>query len=154
MVHFLRREHPGHQLRVVHVVRVLARDLLAPDLQPVLHHLDLVRLRHVDPVSQQPHILAARARGDERHHFHGLRVMADHPLHESDVRLGVADVREIGGGGGRHDAARLARRARLDNRRLRRNIRRAAGRTGKDSDTDCGACRSEQFHGIRLAALI
>ena len=44
-VYFFGREHAGHQCATGLVVVTHARDLLAADLKPVLHHLDLVFLR-------------------------------------------------------------------------------------------------------------
>ena len=50
-------------------------------------------------------------------HLDRLRVVADHPLHELDVGAGVLHLRQVAGLGGGDDLARLARRARLHDRR-------------------------------------
>ena len=123
--HLLGREHAGHQGRAGHPMCARGRDLLAADFQPALHHLDLVLLRHVDPQGELLHVLAAGPRRDQGDHLHGLRVVADHPLHELDVRPDVLDLRQIGRLLGGDDAARLARGARLDDGRARRDGRRA-----------------------------
>ena len=66
-------------------MRVRARHLLAARLEPALHHLDLVRLRHVDALGEHPHVVALGPLRQQRGHLERLRVMADHPLHEPDV---------------------------------------------------------------------
>jgi hypothetical protein len=57
-----------------------------------LHHVDLVELRDLDPQRELPHVVAGGARLQERGHLDRLRVMADHPLHELDVRAGELDL--------------------------------------------------------------
>ena len=126
--HFLGREHAGHQRGAGRMVRVRIRQRLAAAFQPVLHHLDLVGLRHLDPQRELPHVLAAAPGLQQRRHLQRLRVMADHPLHEPHVRRGVLDVRQIGRRRGADDAAGLAGCARLDDGRARRGRGRARTR--------------------------
>ena len=49
----------------------------------------------------------------QRHHFHRLRVVADHALHEFHVGRGGPDLREVGGLRGVDGLGVLAGRARL-----------------------------------------
>ena len=108
--------------------------LLSARAEPALHHVDLVLLRHVDPQRELLHVLGRGSRRHERGHLDRLRVVADHALHELDVGVDVLDVRQVGRRIGRDDAARLARRAGLNDRRPRIRLgtlsrRRAGGRT-------------------------
>ncbi|SVB61245.1 uncharacterized protein METZ01_LOCUS214099 [marine metagenome] len=75
--------------------------------------------------------------------------MANHPLHEPDVRSGVLDSREIDCPSGGDHAARLTGRPWLDNRRTGfyacRVARRRAGDTKKKNYDDRGECRSHDL---------
>jgi hypothetical protein len=133
--HLVGCEHAGHH-PAGHVMRVLVGQRRAARGEPAAHHLDLVLLRHVDAHAELLHVVALRVRRDQRDHLHGLRVMADHPLHELDVGGGGANFREVGGLPHANDTAGLTRCARLQDRRglsLRRGpgaTRRLAGRGG------------------------
>ena len=134
--HLVGRQHAGHRLEALGVVRVDGGDVLAALAQPVLHHLDLVFLRELDAPRRRPHGVAGGARVEQRGHLEGLGVVRDHALHEPHVGLGEPDAREVGGLGGRDGPARLAGRPRLHDGGLRRSGRRAerqerrAGREG------------------------
>src|ERR1043165_9504387 len=94
-LHLVGREHPGHQRGAVRVQLGAARDALAADLEPPLHHLDHVVLRQFDAQRELLHLVAGGTRLEQFHHLQRLRVMADHPLHELDVGAGVLDLRQV-----------------------------------------------------------
>ena len=74
-------EGPKGTYRLINLVTVL---------QPLLHHRDLVLLGNLDALAEEANILAGRAVRYERGHRQRLRVMPDHPLHETHVRRRVA----------------------------------------------------------------
>ncbi len=117
--HLVRGQHAGHQRGTVHVHRVPVRHLLASYVQPALHHLDLIVLRELDAQGEPLQVLAAASRLQQFDHLQCLRMMADHPLHELDVGPNVLHPRQVGRLVSGDDLARLARRARLDDRRFR-----------------------------------
>ena len=71
------------------VMRVRPGNLLPARLQPLLHHLDLVGLGHLDAQAELLHVLARSARREQLGHLDRLRVVGDHSLHEADVAVGV-----------------------------------------------------------------
>jgi hypothetical protein len=113
----------------MHVVGVRVRQRLAADLEPRLHHLDLIFLRDRDAHAQLLHVRIERPLLQQVHHLHGLRVVADHPLHEGHVRFRELHLRQIGRRGFRDNARRLPRRTGLDDfgTRLRRRHRAGGG---------------------------
>jgi hypothetical protein len=56
-------------------------------------------------------------RRHQRDHLDGLRVVADHPLHEFDVRADELHLRQVDGFDGADHLSRLTGRTRLDDRR-------------------------------------
>ena len=144
--HFLGRQHAGHERRAGHMVRMLARHLLATRFEPLAHHLDLVGLRDFDAGRELPHVLVLGPRLQQLRHVDRLRVVVDHALHEPHVRRRALDFREIGGLVGRDDVARLPRRARLNDRRVRVGRRGSAG-GGGDGQEECGDTTG---HGLRF----
>ena len=87
----------------------------------------------------------SRARVDERDHLDRLRVMADHALHESGVRLGVRELRLHRALGRRDLTALLTRRSRLNDLWPRTHLR-AATRSGQQHETDCA---QSVIHGVK-----
>ena len=118
-VHLLVGQHARHRRPARLVMGVDVGDRLVALPQPVPHHRDLVLLRDVDPLGQLSHHVAFGTGLEQRGHLERLGVMRDHPLHELDVAVGVADAGQVGRLLGRDLPARLARRGRLDDRRLR-----------------------------------
>ena len=72
-------------------MRVDAGNHLVTVPQPILHHDDLVLLRDVDPLGQLPHHVTFGPGLEQGGQLERLGVMRDHPLHELDVAVGVAD---------------------------------------------------------------
>ena len=62
-------------------------------LKPPFHHADLVLLRQIDALCQQPYALVLAAPGHQGGHLQGLCMMVDHPLHEANVGVGVLHAR-------------------------------------------------------------
>ncbi len=154
--HLFGGEHARHQRRAGRVVRVRARDLLSAGLQPPLHHLDFVRLRHLDALGEQPHVVAAGALRQQGRHLERLRVVADHTLHEPDVGGRELDPREIAGFLGGNRARRLSGGARLDDGRTAADLGRAArGAEERQDKKQCGGCRAlHQVVGVALLGYI
>ena len=135
-VHLLRRQHAGHQRRAHRMVRMRRGNLFPARRQPSLHHLDFVGLRDLDALRQLPHGVTGRPAVDQVGHLHGLRMMADHALHELHVGGGMPNARAVDRLGCTDDTARFARRAGLDDGRsatvsLPRNSRRRATEEGR-----------------------
>ncbi len=123
------------------MVRVRSRDLLPAGLEPPLHHLDFVGLRHLDALGEQPHVVPAGALGQQGDHLERLRVMSDHTLHELDVGGRELHLREICGFLGRNRARRLSWGAWLDDGRPAADLGRAArgAEEGQHENREC--CR-------------
>jgi hypothetical protein len=130
--HFFVGEHTGHEAAGL-MMRVRPGDLLAAHFEPLAHHVHLVFLRYLDAQAEPLEVLGRGAIGDERHHLHRLRVVADHPLHEFDVGRRVTDFRQIGGLRGADRLRFLSRRAGLKDASASRRTA-AGGLTGADAD--------------------
>ena len=127
--HLLGSEHARHHRRAGHVMRMFARNFLAPGREPLAHHVDLVFLGHGNPQREFLHVLARGARWQQRRHVDCLGVMVNHALHELDVRWCELNLRQVSRLLGLDDAARLSRGARLDDLRRLVAAAGAAGRT-------------------------
>ncbi len=117
--HLLRRGHAGHRVVGVHCM-VFGRigHRLAALTKPVLHELDLVSLRCIDAPGDVDQLLPVRAVGHQRGHLDGLVMVRDHVLHEPGIRRRVARIRDLNGLIRAELTRRLARRPRLNDRRL------------------------------------
>ena len=112
------RHHLGirrHRLHVHH--RHRARQI--PRLEPITHHGNLIFLRKGDPQRHELYSFARTASLHQRRHLESLSVVHNHALHEFYVRIGVAQISQIGGFLRCDLTARLARCARLNDGHLR-----------------------------------
>jgi hypothetical protein len=107
-----------------------SRDRLAARFEPALHHLDLVGLRDLDALCQQPHVVTPRPLGQQGDHLERLRVVTDHTLHEPYVGGREPDAGQIRGIFSRNHAGWLSRRARLDDLRAAAGVGGATGAGG------------------------
>ena len=155
-LHLLVGQHARHRLPVRRMVRVVRRDRLPARPQPLPHHRDLVLLGELDALRQPPHRAAAGPGVEERGHLERLGVVGDHALHELHVRVREPDAGEVGSLGGRDHPARLAGRARLDDRRLRSTFERAERQKRQTDPADRGggwATEVLQGHGRSLRGI-
>ena len=106
------REHP-RQVRGMPVLAVVRRSL-TPCSEPAPHLADLVPLGDLDPACEQRKVLALCALGNERRHHESLLVVADHALHEPDVRVRMRGLLEVLDLLGRQLARLFAGRSPLD----------------------------------------
>jgi hypothetical protein len=74
----------------------------------------------LDAKTELLEIVVLRTVVDQRNHFDGLRMMADHALHEFHVRRRVLDLRQVGRLLGIDRLRVLTWRARLQDARSRR----------------------------------
>ena len=131
--HLRRTGHPRHHLPVHAVAgHIMAHggvgggvgNRLPPAAQPALHERDLVFLRGIDPLGRIAQRLIAGALRHQRGHLQRLMMVMDHALHEGGVIRAEAGVRNAGRLVCAQLLARLARRARLHDRRLLGQCRR------------------------------
>ena len=122
-----------------------------PRVEPALHHLDLVGLRDLDALCQQPHVVTPCPLGQQGGHLERLRVVTDHTLHEPYIGGREPYARQIRGIFSRNHAGGLSGRARLDDLRAAASV---GGATGADGH---GQQKREQnlyraIHQLSLAS--
>ena len=130
--------------------------VLAAVAQPILHELDLVFLRSIDPLGRVDHLAAGRPPVDQRRHLHRLVMVVDHVLHELDVVGREARVGDLAGFLGGQRTRRLARARRAGRsarsaRRRRRMPPRAQRRRWRAKGKQLvviGACLPEEAPGV------
>ena len=100
------------------MVRMIPGCFMTSSLQPLPHHLDLIRLRKRHPKPKLPHVIALSVPGKKVRHINGLEMVMNHPLHEFNVRFGRLNLGKIGRLINSNHVARSTRRAGLDKHRL------------------------------------
>ena len=107
-------EHARHEHVVFHAIvhhpvmgGVRRGDRLAAVLEPHPHQLDLVPLRHDDPLGEDLEVRTGRALHRPSRDQHRLGMMRDHPGHEADIsgirRAGWGRRKALAGGGAHHE---------------------------------------------------
>ncbi len=133
--HLFRRRHARHLVRGMHcVMGGRLGHVFATLAQPLLHKLDFVCLRRIDATGYVDQLRTVRPVGHQRRHLDRLVVMRDHVLHETSVGRRVARVGDLDRFVSAEFARRLARRARLYDRRVGRSERQCQHYRGQQGE--------------------
>ena len=144
--HLLGAGHAGH-VRMVHgravagvgtmsgMVAAKHWNRLAALAQPGAHEGDFIVLGGADAVTHRHDVRVVGPGGDQGRHLDRLLMVDHHALHEGDVVVRIAVVRDAGGGLGLQHAAGLAGGTGLDDRRCGLGL----GGSGRDQGCDRAA---------------